>query len=330
MPLRIAPLMNSLVLEEEMEKELQKSFGDGSGPLTRATLFHARGRSVVMFATHHSSMDGKSHLLLVQDLLAFVAGEELGEPLEVQSGLGQLLGLPTPAEYVKKLEGRSVVPEEGTRVEMPKVRVQRLQLGVEETEVLRERAKEEGTTVHAALVTALTLAGKRYSEEWNVGPVRCMSPIDMRSALGIPDAAGLLISSHHGPVATPNGASFWDIARTVREDMLAAQSTDGAQHLLGALSSLVAEEHNARDLYWSVLKGPLVHELMVTNYAGYRVRTEYGDLKIENLFTGSPSVISALQKVSVLTVNGRLGMTVVARDVFPTLLKDAREILTRV
>jgi len=30
-----------------------------------------------------------------------------------------------------------------------------------------------------------------------------------------------------------------------------------------------------------------MHELMVTNYAGYRVRTEYGDLKVENLFTGS-------------------------------------------
>jgi hypothetical protein len=32
----------------------------------------------------------------------------------------------------------------------------------------------------------------------------------------------------------------------------------------------------------------------------------------------------------VLTVNGRLGMTVVARNVFPTLLRDAREILARV
>jgi hypothetical protein len=87
MPLRIAPLWDSLVLEEEMERELQKSFGDGSGPLTRASLFHARDRSVVMFATHHSSMDGKSHLLLVQDLLASVAGEDLGEPLEVEPGL---------------------------------------------------------------------------------------------------------------------------------------------------------------------------------------------------------------------------------------------------
>jgi NRPS condensation-like uncharacterized protein len=88
MPLRIAHLRDSLVLEEEMEKELQKPFGDGSGPLTRATLFYARDRAVVMFATHHSSLDGKSHLLLVQDLLAAVAGEDIGEPLEVLPGIG--------------------------------------------------------------------------------------------------------------------------------------------------------------------------------------------------------------------------------------------------
>src|SRR5260370_2349822 len=159
MPLRMAPLTDSLVLEDEMERELQQSFGDGSGPLTRATLFHAHDRSVVMFATHHSSMDGKSHLLLVQDLLAAVAGEDLAEPLEVQPGLGQLLGLPAPAEYGKTLEGGFVAPGsvatgEEHRVEMPRVRVRRLQLGVDETEVLLRRAKEEGTTVHAALVAA--------------------------------------------------------------------------------------------------------------------------------------------------------------------------------
>jgi hypothetical protein len=238
--------------------------------------------------------------------------------------------LPAPAEYVKKLEVRSVAPEDGTRVEIPKVHVHRLQLGVEETEVLLGRAKEEGTTVHAALVAALTLAGKRYSREWNAGPVRCVSPIDMRRTLGIPDAAGLLISSHHGPVPTPDGASFWDIARTVRENMLPAHNAYRARQLLTELSSMVAEEHNAQDLYRSVLEGPFVHELMVTNYAGYQVRTEYGNLRVENLFTGSPSIIPARQKVSVLTVNGRLGMTLVARDVFPTLLEDAREILARV
>ena len=330
MPLRIAPLTDSLVLEEEMEKELQHPFGDGSSPLTRATLFHAPDRSVLMFATHHSSLDGKSHLLLVQDSLASVAGENLGEPLEVQPGLGQLLGLPDPAEYGKTLEGRSVAPEDGAIVELPEVRVQRLQLSVDETEALLKRAKEEGTTVHSALVAALTLAGKRYSEKWKMGPVRCSSPIDMRKSLGIPDVAGMLVSTHRAPVLTPDGASFWDIARAVRKDMLPAQSIDGARHILSALSSMTTDELSARDLYWSVVNGPRAHELMVTNYAGYQVRKEYGGLKIENLFTGSPSVTPALQKVSVLTVNGRLGMTLVARDIFPTLLEVAREILTRV
>jgi hypothetical protein len=330
MPLRIAPLTDSLVVEEEMEEELQQPFGDGSGPLTRATLFHSPGRSVAMFATHHSSLDGKSHLLLVQDLLASVAGEDLGQPLEVLPGLGQLLGLPTPAKYGKKLEGRSVAPEDGATVEMPQVSVQRLQLSVEETQTLLQRAREQGTTVHAALVTALTLAGKRYSEKWKMGPVRCTSPIDMRKALNIPDAVGMLVSLHHAPVLTPDEALFWDIARTVREDMLPAQSADGARQLLDGMSSSMSDELTARDLYWSVLNGPRVHELMVTNYAGYQVRTEYRGIKIENLFTGSPSIMPALQKVSVLTVNGRLGMTLVARDIFPTLLEDAREILTRV
>jgi hypothetical protein len=328
MALRLAPLSDSLVLEEEMEKELQRSFGDGRGPLTRATLFHSPDRSVVMFASHHSGMDGKSHLLLIQDLLAAVAGEGVGKPLPVQPDLGQLLGLPAPAEYRKKLEGRSVSPEDGA-LEMPEIRVQRIRLSVEETDRLRRRAKEEGTTVHAALIAALTLAGKGCSERWKVGPVRCLSPIDMRKTLGIPTAPGLLISSHVAPVETPEGESLWDIARTIRGEMLPAQTVAGAQDLLAAMSSAVAEEQNARDLYWSVLKSPLAHELLVANYAGYKVRGEYGDIKIENLFTGSPALVPALQKVSALTVNGRLGMTLVAREPFPNLLEDACEILTR-
>jgi hypothetical protein len=69
--------------------------------------------------------------------------------------------------------------------------------------------------------------------------------------------------------------------------------------------------------------------LMVTNYAGYSVRSEYGDLEITNLFTGSASVMPDLQKVSVLTVTGRLGMTLVSRNIFSNLLEDARSILTQ-
>lgn len=330
-PLRIISLTNSLVLEEAMEKELlEPSFGDGSGPLTRATLLHSAGRSVVLFSTHHSSLDGKSHLFLVQDLLASVAGEKLGEPLEVQPGIGQLLGLPEPAEYTERLEGKSVAPEDGTRIDGLKPRVRRVQLDVEETRRLLVRAREEGTTVHAVLVAALALAGKRHSRKWSTGPIRCMTSIDMRKALQIPDAVGLLISGHAVEVATPAGVSIWEIARSIWANLLPAQSIAGARPLLLGLSFFVAREHNARDMYWAYINGPMVNELIVTNYAGYRVRTEYGRLKIQNLFTGSPPAVSTQQKVSVLTVDGRLGMTLVARGIFPTLLEDTRDLLTHV
>lgn len=328
-PVRIDPLTNSMALEEAMEEELQKPFGASGGPLTRATLYHARDRAVVLFATHHASLDGKSHLLLVQDLLAAVAGEHPGDPLDVLPGLGQLLGLPGPPGYAKKLSEGPVAPEDDAGVDVFQVRVQRLQLTEEETAVLLWRARKEKTTVHAALVAALALAGQRYSDAWEVGPVRCLSPIDMRKALGIPDAAGLLISLHQGIVPTPDRGSFWDIARAVRDDMLPAQTPDAARQVLCAVASSLAEEHNARDLYSSVLNGPMLHELLLTNYAGYRVRSEYGDLTLENLFTGSASAMPDRQKVSVLTVNGRLGMTLVSRNVFPTLLEDARDILTQ-
>ena len=197
--LRLVPLVEPVVLAEEMEKALQESFGDGSRELTRITLLHGTNRSVVVFASHHSSMDGKSHMIIVQDLLASVAGEDLGEPLEIQPGVGQLFGLPKPGAYMKTLEGRTVAPEGGPVVGLPRNRVQRLQLGVEETAALRKRAKEEQTTVHGALVAALALAGKRYSTTWKAGPVRCLSPIDIRQTLG---NSGCSRSVDHGAHCT--------------------------------------------------------------------------------------------------------------------------------
>jgi len=66
---------------------------------------------------------------------------------------------------------------------------------------------------------------------------------------------------------------------------------------------MVAEKHNEQDLYRSVLEGPFVHELMVTNYAGYQVRTEYGNINSVSSYRGWKTWDE---------------MTLVARDVFPT------------
>jgi hypothetical protein len=324
-PLRIERWSETLVLHEEMEKELNGSFGDGSGPLMRVTLFHGPERSALLFAANHSAFDGKSGLLIVQDLLASMVGESLGATLGTPS-MSSVLGLQEPARYTKTLDGEVVAPEDGLLVGLPKIQVKRLLLDEQETATLIKRAKEEGTTVHSALIAALSLAGARYSKDWDATAVRCLSNCDVRNQFGIPEASGMLISFYLHRFDAASDQPFWDKARGAREVFSSGFTQQGIVDASNQLKEAVAEEKTARNFLAVFSTGSFAHDLLVTNYAGYKMRTEYGRLRVTSLFTGSAS---PGQKVSVITVNGRLGMTLVSMQPFPTLLEDAREILLR-
>jgi hypothetical protein len=323
-PLRVEAWTDKLVLHEEMEKELEGSFGDGSGPLIRVKLFHGPKRSALLLSVHHSAFDGKTSLLVLQDLLAAMAGEDIGEMVEATS-LSSLFGETEPEPYTKILVDEVVAPKDGLLPNLPKVQVNRLVLSREETTTLIERAKKEQTTVHSALVAALASAGARYSKDWPAKAVRCMSPVDVRRIFGVPEAAGVLIPVAFQTFDAESDLPFWVKARAVREALAHGITKEYARDFLKGLKEMVAEEMPARRIL-ELSAASNGHELMVTNYAGYKMRTEFGSLKVISAFTGS---VGRAQKVSVITVNGRLGMTLVNMNPFPTLLEDAREILFR-
>jgi hypothetical protein len=323
-PLRIERWSETLVLHEEMEKELNGSFGDGSGPLMRVTLFHGPERSALLFAANHSAFDGKSSLLILQELLAVMVGESLGATLGTPS-MSSVLRQES-ASYTKTLDGEVVAPEDGLLAGLPRIRVKRLLLDEQETATLIKRAKEEGTTVHGALIAALSLAGARYSKDWDGTAVRCLSSCDVRNQFEIPEATGMLISFYLQRFDAVSDQPFWDKARGAREAFSSWLAQQGIVDALNQLKEAVAEEQTARNFLAAFSAGSFTHDLLVTNYAGYKMRTEYGRLRVTSLFTGSAS---PGQKVSVITVNGRLGMTLVSTQPFPTLLEDAREILLR-
>jgi hypothetical protein len=324
-PLRVEAWTDTLVLHEEMEKELNGSFGDGSGSQMLVTLFHGPERSALLFAVNHSPFDGKSGLLIVQDLLASMVGESLGAKLGTPS-MSSVMGRREPARYTKTLDGEVVAPEDGLLAGLPRIQVKRLLLDEQETATLIKRAKEEGTTVHSVLIAALSLAGARYSKDWDATAVRCLTNSDVRSQFGISEASGLLFSFYVQRFDAVSDQPFWDKARGAREVFLSGFTEQGVVDAMNELKKAVAEEQTARKFLAAASEASYAHDLMVTNYAGYKVRTEYGRLRVTSLFTGSAS---SGQKVSVITVNGRLGMTLVSRQPFPTLLEDAREILLR-
>src|SRR5260370_21099623 len=76
----------------------------------------------------------------------------------------------TPAVYRRRDNGR------------PRVKGLRLSAGL--TSSVRDRARQEGTTVHGALCAALVLASRGGSAAWRDNPLLVFSPLSPRPFVG--------------------------------------------------------------------------------------------------------------------------------------------------
>jgi hypothetical protein len=239
----------------------------------------------------------------------------------------EVLGQPPLPSYRKLMkDGMSQCSAEGQVHGLPKVLVKRVVMEFEETRALLDRVKYERTSVTSAIIVALVLAGRKYRPAWRNEPVQCVSPIDIRRKFGVEDACGLLIGLHHVALEATSALPFWDKARYIRGTFDTVRTEETFLRGLGFHDELVLDEQSPSDAF-EIATSFLTHDFMVTNYAGLDMRTDYGELRINSLFTGSASADPKSQKVSVLTLHGKLGITLVSRMPIPNLLEEARTIL---
>ena len=93
------------------------------------------------------------------------------------------------------------------------------------------------------------------------------------------------------------------------------------------MREVVQREGDPDDLNTIDPKGFYNHDLMISNYGDPGVRTSFGYLTLTALY---PSVITGdvnTQSISVLTVAGKLHITHISRQPFPSLVEDACAIL---
>jgi hypothetical protein len=326
---RVVPFSDAPAIVAEMERALRMSFEDGRGPLVRVTVFHSPLRCAVVLSAHHAATDGKTNLMVLLDLLAAVAGEELGPPVEVSPTLSDLFGLPAAGAYTKGLEPLRDTSYAVAEDRREHLHVKRVQLSREETAALVRCAHVQGATVQGALVAALVVAGRAHREAWRTAPVRYRTAIDLRSMFSIPDAPGLLISVHASSIAAAPDRSVWELARSVSDEVRGAQARDAALASIVRLRHLVDVEHDPT-AFLAAGVHRAAHELMVTNYGKDAVtRTRFGPLRLNALSTGSASGVAETQKVSAITVDGKMMLTLVSPAPFPWLLDDARELLAQ-
>jgi hypothetical protein len=146
--------------EAEVAEELATPFDPRHAPLVRAVLIHATDNAAFTLVAHHAIADGMSLAYAVRDTLRALSGAVL-EPLPSTPSLEEMLWVDGAASGLIVADGRqpeALPGNPGIYRPRDKARpqVRGLCLTPTLTASLRDRARQETTTVHGALCAAAT------------------------------------------------------------------------------------------------------------------------------------------------------------------------------
>ncbi|WP_394842052.1 condensation domain-containing protein [Pendulispora brunnea] len=227
----------------EFEDELNDRFPALNAPFARSVwLRHAPDDHTVMLTVHHAASDGFSLGLAMRDLVRATARAASGsparlEPLRDTRSVEERLPHRLWSRRGIRLLGRFVAEEArlsakyGAPFKVPRDRPARVEgrrfrcipriFDESTTRRLLARAKAENTTVHGALAAAMILGAFREASIARPTRVALGSPINLREALVPPvkESLGYYVSMVPYRAAVDPHASFWQLARSIREQM---------------------------------------------------------------------------------------------------------------
>jgi hypothetical protein len=295
--------------EQEVAHELSEPIDAGSGPLVRAVLMHAEESCMLILSAHHSICDGMSLAFAMRDGLQALSGSKL-ENLSIHSSEEEALGVCSqPRARMRKVEQQAKQSPSPTVYRLsssivPEVRS--LQFSCTFTEALRKRARQEKTTVHAALIAAAGIAARRNPSYGPGRDIHICSTINNRTLLGSPEDCGVFFTACDFPLSDSPINNLWKLARESKHMLTLGQSADGVKAVLGAVDGIV---QSGLDVYSAGGQGRklFLFDLHVSNLGAVPIQTSYGALSLRQLW--GPAVLVGFegeQTLGTSTLNGRL------------------------
>ncbi len=312
-PLRVVRQKSAEQWLQIAEHELNLRFTVPHEPLMRVTMLMSPGKSELIITTHHVIADALSIVFLVRDLLTSVAAllEARGQALPAATTLPLLPPMPArlprsarglsrlghmnaffhkhvlgrPRHAIRKLPIEQPAPPEARR----NCLLQRV-LSPPLTRALRQRAQDEGASIHGALCAALLLgtAQVAYAAEVAAGDattVGCFAPVNLRDKLE-PAVAGDLgvyisqVTTFHQIVPLP---PLWQLARDVKTQLTETLDS-GEQYLTMPLIGLfIPWGKDPGPRFLRRFDGGSPGALGVSNLARPPIPGRYGPLQIDNL-----------------------------------------------
>jgi hypothetical protein len=330
-PLRVIPGPTVSNWEAEVARELATPFALGQAPLARAVLMHGPFESVFILTTHHSIADGLSSAYAIRDVLRALTGETL-ESLPPNPAQEALVYMSQQATHDANGSLQPQEPGEERPMTFRPIddllpSVEALSLTPEMTRSLIERARNEVTTVHGALCSALVLAGRESFGHWNHSPVRVRSPFSLRKELGIGEDCGVFIWAASVSMSPHTLADFWDMARFAKSSLTDRQVLGRVAMEMEGLEQAVNSGIDV-DGAAQVMTQRASYELLLTNLAKLSVQYDFHSLKLKALW--GPSILTSFdggQTVGVTTTNDSLCLLHTSFTPIPSLLPRAAQIL---
>ena len=204
------------------------------GPLARVVWLRHRGEeSTLLLTFHHAVGDGVSGGFLIRDILAAlkdpidapVAAPTVFPPSLTEILPGYARGVRGAIRYVREMiraalvmarfgRLRAVRQDQTAAPRSRRIGIVPRFLDADMTERLRDRASEEGTTVHGALAAAVLLAGMEDASIRENSLMALGSPVDMRGRTPTPigETVGMYASVMGTMHSVGPNTRFWKLA----------------------------------------------------------------------------------------------------------------------
>ena len=314
---------------QESQRQISQRFNPSVGPLLRAFLWQGDDQCDITLWAYHAIADGMAMAFLISDLLAAMAGRMLPPlpvPLSQEARFALLEEPPPPATPETPVADEVPSPREWKARYQPAdcgLTIDAMRLTRQQTTDLVDAARHHGTTVHAAILAAVVLAGRSSCPQWQEGGVRVSSPISLRRILAIDDdcvvaqTAGVIFLN-----PTPD-TQLWDLARTGKQLIRPWDE----QRRIAAVLDFFKEATSDFAAFSKEAEGGGC-DLLLTNLGRMPYANRFGDLTIEAIW--GPMVNQGYegeQVVGVTTVNGVLCLTHTTDRPIESLLENSVALL---
>ncbi|OBI09297.1 hypothetical protein A5714_20025 [Mycobacterium sp. E2462] len=307
--------------------ELTRPFDRSQAPLMRALLLQAQPRSTLLLTFDHTLADGISTMFVLRDVLRALNGQTLSElalrrPQErlIDDALGDVEAYDPAAQPQdpRMLRANVFRPFDGAPT-----KVRTMALSAWDTARLVGRCRTERTTVHAALVAAMSrVRAVERGEDF----VRTLNPINCRALMGVGDDCGMFIQSVTTGIAPLSGTPFWEQARETTAQLDLARAPRGIRTLAMAgeqLMTVDADTDRAEELFGRLCPW----DLLITNL-GVQHFDGIGPLRPTAVWAPVVQSQTVGEYVTgVTTYEGQLRMATCGYSVPSTFLKSVAETL---